>query len=483
MTVTSAFDIVSYLDGDNEPEGYRAVVKAFEDVWTSNYGNAGTPRFVPPVNVKQGSERVTLPTELARIASIRNPDFFFAVPKWNIELGGVEITGHSPDGSNVEKRYPFLWASRRGSTDAFIASFYLKKRPGGQINRLPYRHAHRNSIFIDEWTPGATSLRPLCQIVPIRELHMEDLGLVPANIQALMLSWADIGGFFAHSLACRMHASCAMHSPQEALIKFKQRLMNLAIACKANTTDTDASSLIKEDDRWIQVYNTRPDSGHWERGEGQFDSIDGRLMFTLDEIASLSKPPARFEFWLPQMVSTHPWIAEQRARQFASKRLRNILVVLKDVCGTKFGDQLDDADWRVLQRNSRLLLERLDWSEKIYRVDVLAPPGRVVEIAREGMTRRPPVHLQAIEKLLRTPDLYFSAHRPYTTHFAESIGAAVSSLPANSVVLVPRIPRKMLSDVTRNSPVRILAAEDMTKEHLMMLRQLHRQGVPACDGV
>ena len=51
------------------------------------------------------------------------------------------------------------------------------------------------------------------------------------------------------------------------------------------TRQTEASSLLKLKDRWIQVYNTRPDSGHWERGEGQFDSIDGRIMFTLDEIS------------------------------------------------------------------------------------------------------------------------------------------------------------------------------------------------------
>ena len=480
--MTTPFDVISYLDGGNEPDGYREVVSAFLSTWSANYGTAGAPRFVSPVNVKQGDERSNLPPELARIAGVRNPDFFFYVPQWNIELGGVEITGHSPDGSNVEKRYPFLWTSRQGPTDAFVASFYLKKRPGGQINRLPFRHAHRNSVFLDEWTPGAKTVRPLCQIVPIRELHLEDLDLVPQTIRKLMLSWKDLGGFFAHSLACRALSGRAAQAAGTALQDFKERLSALASACKANTKDTEASTLIREDDRWIQVYNTRPDSGHWERGEGQFDSIDGRLMFTLDEIGSLAKPPSRFEFWLPQMVSIHPWIAEQRARGFTSKRLRNIIVVLKDICITKFSDQLTQADWRVLEQNSRLLLERLDWRSAIYRVEDLVPPRRASEVARAGIARAPAACHQAIERLLRTRSLYFSAHRPYEANVVKSLQTALSSLPANSTVLVPRIPKKMLANVTRGASIKVLAAEEMTKDHLLMLRQLHRQGVPKTDG-
>ena len=86
------------------------------------------------------------------------------------------------------------------------------------------------------------------------------------------------------------------------------------------TRSTEASTLLKQPDRWIQVYNARPDSGHWERGEGQFDSIDGRLMFTIDEIYFLDaiQRPTIFEFWLPQLVSVHPWILEQQLRGFTT---------------------------------------------------------------------------------------------------------------------------------------------------------------------
>lgn len=473
-------EVLSYLDGSNEPEGFREVIAAFEKTWLSKYGAAGTLRFPSPVNVKQAEERHSLPPDLRRIAGIRNPDFFFYVPRFNAELGGVEITGHSPDGSNVEKRYPFLWASRRGGTDAFIASYYLKKRPGGQINRLPYRHAHRNSVFVEQWIPGASG-RPLCQIVPIKELHLEDLDLVPARIRALMLGWADLGDFFAHSLAARALDGRVAAGGREALVTFKNRLAALAEACKANTTDTDASTLIKDGARWVQVYNTRPDSGHWERGEGQFDSIDGRLMFTIDEIENLTSRPERFEFWLPQMVSTHPWVDEQRTRGFTSKRLRNIIVVLQEHCVTKFADQLTAADWTLLHRNSRLLLERLDWRSEVYRVADLVAPGDASEVARAGIARAPAAVHKALEQLLRTKNLYFSAHRPYEPDFDKRLRVELARLPSGSTVLVPRIPRKMLAGATASTAATVFAAEDMTKDHLMMLRQLHRQGVPKGD--
>lgn len=473
-------EVLSYLDGSNEPEGFREVVAAFEKTWSSKYSAAGSLRFPAPVNVKQAEERSSLPPELSRIAGIRNPDFFFYVPQFKVELGGVEITGHSPDGSNVEKRYPFLWASRRGKTDAFVASYYLKKRPGGQINRLPYRHAHRNSIFLEEWVPTG-GVRPLCQIVPIRELHLEDLDLVPPGIRSLMLSWADLGEFFAHSLAARVLSGRVAASARESLGEFKNRLTALAVACKTNTNDTDASTLIKDGKRWVQVYNTRPDSGHWERGEGQFDSIDGRLMFTLDEIENLAAPPDRFEFWLPQMVSTHPWIEEQRTRGFASKRLRNIIVVLKQLCVTKFADQLTSADWALLHRNSRLLLERLDWRSEVYRVADLVTASDAAEVARAGIARAPASVHKALEQLLKTKNLYFSAHRPYEIDFEKRLRAGLAQLPTSSTVLVPRIPRKMLSGLASATSANVLAAEDMTKEHLMMLRQIHRQGVPRGD--
>lgn len=201
-------------------------------------------------------------------------------------------------------------------------------------------------------------------------------------------------------------------------------------------------------------------------------------MFTLDEIENLPSRPERFEFWLPQMVSTHPWIDEQRTRGFTSKRLRNIILVLQQYCVTKFADQLTAADWTLLHRNPQLLLERLDWQSQVYCVANLVSSSDAANVARAGIARAPAAVHNALERLLRTKNLYFSAHRPYEPDFKKQLSTALVGLPSGSTVLVPRIPRNMLAGVLASPGTTVFAAEDMTKDHLMMLRQLHRQGVP-----
>jgi hypothetical protein len=129
--------------------------------------------------------------------SVRNPDVYFAEATRAVELGGVEITVHSPDGANVEKRYPFVWVARREGINAFVACPYSKVRPGGETNRLPYRHSHRNSEFLGEWKPSEYEEGALQQIVPVRELQ-GDASRLPGPLQRYILDWAVLGEFFAH---------------------------------------------------------------------------------------------------------------------------------------------------------------------------------------------------------------------------------------------------------------------------------------------
>jgi hypothetical protein len=245
----------------------------------------------------------------------------------------------------------------------------------------------------------------------------------------------------------------------------------------ANAThETEASTLLKQPDRWIQVYNTRPDSGHWERGEGQFDSIDGRIMFTLDEISLLDPRdrPRRFEFWLPQLVSTHPWIVEQRTRGFGSKRLRNLLVELKNECTTRFADELTPDDWALLQANRSMLLERLDWEPSIYRVIDLVPAGQRAAVAKKGITNWPK-EITQIESLLSDATLYFSSHRAYVSGWQDDLLPMLKQIRKGNNVLIPRIPASLVAPLLAGIQCTVLPAESCTKLHLLTLRQLHRQ--------
>lgn len=467
-----------YQDGENESEGLGEIIKSWAEVWETEYCSHAQLQFSETKNVKLLSVHSNLPPKLSKIAVIRNPDIYFVETNSGIELGGVEITTHSPDGSNVEKRYPYLWISRRQQVSGFVACPYSKTRGSGQKNRLPHRHSQRNLAFLNHWKPetqidGGT----IYQIVPVRELQGGTLVDVKKEIRSLMLSWSDFGAFFAHTLAAKLLEDSAKESAISCLLLFQQRLIKLAQACIDDTTNTDAASLIKlADGRWVQVYNSRPDSGHWERGEGQFDSIDGRLMFTLDEISLLEQEnrPKLFEFWLPQMVSRHPWVVEQMVR-LGSKRFRNIVEVLKEECVTKFADNLTEQDWQILKDNSTLLIEREDWQPGIYKVTDIVSSGERERVANEGLKTASEAVRATIFNLLNQTNLYFSTHRAYKRGWLEDLCEKIQQLPANAEVLLPRIPRKSII-----CPSQILCtlicAEDCNKNHLLLLRQLHRSG-------
>jgi hypothetical protein len=472
-------DVVTYTDGRNPPDAWRAITRAWTQTWTRQYQALGDLKFSHFVDLKDPVGAASLPPRSLAAARIRNPDLMFlvdggAAAPAPIELGGIEITTHAPDGSNIEKRYPFLWAARRSGLSAIVATPYQKHRAERQVNRLPYRSARRNLEFASRWDPTDED-SPLVQILPLHSLQDQRGGIAPA-IRSLLWSWTSIGSLLAHRLARRV----ADDGPQRtaasrALGLMREQLLELHRACMKATTETPPSTLLIQPDRVIQTYNARPESGHWERGEGQFDSIDGRLMVTIDDL-ELFEPELAvrpFEFWLPQLASGHPWVAEQRARGYGSKRLRNILVTLSDRVTTRFADELRDEDWALLRQHPKLCLERDDrWSPGLYRVVDAVDPGVRQRVAAHGLSSPSPAVTTEIDRLLNDPSLFYASFRGYRADWVHALSAALDSLPPESRVLIPRLPRGMLANVATSAV--LVAAEDCTKLDLMMLRQLHR---------
>jgi hypothetical protein len=167
---------------------------------------------------------VVLPSRLKKIAVIRNPDVYFVEESTGVELGGIEFTAHSPDGSNAEKRYPFLWIARREGVHAFIASLYSKEGSTGQINRLPARHARRNLNFLEEWRPLQDTESTVRQIVPVRASSMREKH-APEKLQGLLLDWESLGAFFAHALASSVLKGDAAAAGRKELNDFRDHFV------------------------------------------------------------------------------------------------------------------------------------------------------------------------------------------------------------------------------------------------------------------
>lgn len=464
-----------FQDGDNDSVVLPHVLDGWNYTWTKFYNEFFTLDFVEGGNLKNNTVFENLPDKSKNIVDIRNPDIYFIENTNGIELGGIEITVHSPDGSNVEKRYPYIWGSHKNNVTSFIACPYLKTRPNGQINRLPFRHSHRNSQFIGIWND--LEQEALHQIIPTLDLQMGDRKYIPNQIKKLMFTWKDYGEFFAHLLAIKILPEANKDIPLNELLRFRKRLSNLANECKKNTNDTPPSTLFKDNKRWIQVYNVRPGVGHWERGEGQFDSIDGRLMFTLDGIDFMPKDerPSSFEFWLPQMVSSHPWILEQTERNYGSKRFRNIMVVLNQYCVVKFADTLSEADIEVLKNNSSLVLERLDWTPGTYKLTQIISKQEAKKISTYGLRGTAKEITDEIEKMIKDTTLYFGSYRLYNENWKDNLTNDLGKLPNGATILLPRIPRSHLSIIENDNELKIIIpAEECQKNHLLMLRQIHR---------
>ncbi|GGO67262.1 hypothetical protein [Bowmanella pacifica] len=464
--------ITIFVDGD-EPECLEVIVDEWLNIWRHDYSSFPELSFKGPINVKKQKEIEKLPFPLNEIAAIRNPDIFFYCENIGKVIGGIEITVHSPDGSNVEKRYPFIWASKKYGVNGFIATPYSKVRPNGSINRLPNRHSQRNLDILhnaEEYVNAGQAV--LQQIVPTNELQVDDEA-VPSTVKKFMFNWKDYAEFFAHYLANQISPNTGS---QQKVGRTFEKLKSLANSCCQNTGHTEANTLKVQGDRWIQVYNTRPDSGHWERGEGQFDSIDGRLMFTLDQIdyTPSELKPKSFECWFPQLSREHAWVSEQRDRGYKSKRFKNIMVELRGSCNIKFLEDLSNDDIKLLQDNPSLTLERLDWDNNLFKVSDLIHGKSVSSIASKGLKSTPKPVVAAIEEILNIQNLYLCTFRVYYPNWKIEFINLISQIPADSTVLVPRVLKELLDKDEIRSDIKLKFAADCTKHELMAIRQIHR---------
>ncbi|WP_225182236.1 hypothetical protein [Pectobacterium aroidearum] len=469
MNNTIQIDI--FTDGE-ESHFLDEIVLHWLEQWKQDYSFLGDIIFNAPVNVKTQLGFFALTPMLRQAFEIRNPDLFFVANFGGntIPLGGIEITAHSPDGSNVEKRYPFLWAGRKYGFNAFIVSPYMKSRANGQTNKLPNRHSERNIDFLLEWDRRKSLIAPLQQILPIKELQ-DNYGSVINLLRRDLLNIIDLSAYFCNFLA----ENVKPYSSSTKIPDFVHNMYELATACKNVTRYTPPSSFLEQNNRWIQIYNTRPDSGHWERGEGQFDSIDGRLMFTLDE-AEIKGLTKSLEFWMPQLSKRHAWIMEQVERDHGSKRLRNIVKVLSQYMIVKFSDDLSSEDIILLQNNPRLTLERLDWPSGVFSIAELLDGGSPENVARAGLKSPNIFTITEIQKILESKHTYISTHRIYVPEWNLSLVKDILSTPDGSTILVPRIPKTQVHIWENNLGFRnVIFAEQCTKYQLMAIRQLHRK--------
>ncbi|WP_419210339.1 hypothetical protein ABRP32_01090 [Providencia manganoxydans] len=469
MNNTIQIDI--FTDGE-ESHFLDDIVLPWLERWKHDYSFLGEIKFNTPVNVKTRHGFFMLTPMLRQAFEIRNPDLFF-VANINgnaVPLGGIEITAHSPDGSNVEKRYPFLWAGRKYGFSAFIVSPYMKSRANGQTNKLPNRHSERNIDFLQEWDRKKSLIAPLQQILPIKELQ-DNYSSITSLLGQDLPNLTSLAEYFCNFLA----ENIKDNSSSTKIPTFVDKMYKLATACKRVTRYTPPSSFIEQGNRWIQIYNTRPDSGHWERGEGQFDSIDGRLMFTLDE-AEIKGLTKSLEFWMPQLSKKHAWIIEQAERDHGSKRLRNIVKVLSQYMTVKFSDDLSFDDITLLQSNPRLTLERLDWPSGIFSIIDLLNGEKPTKVARTGLKSPNEYTITEIHKILESTNTYISTHRIYVPDWNLSFVKDILSIPDGSTIIAPRIPKSQIHIWPNNFGQRsVVFAEECTKYQLMAIRQLHRR--------
>jgi len=463
-------DISIFTDGSTPGVGFAEIRGAFETEWRQSYSHLRQIAFSEPTNLKR-SAASSLPSSLSQIASVRNPDLYFYAEGLDVELGGVEVSNHSPDGSNIEKRYPFLWAARKEGVNAFLATPYQKQRSSGSLNCFPNRHAQLCRSNLSEWDSDNVRDSSLQAYAPIEQIQSRRC--FPGKpVGDRLVSWSDIGEYFAHTLA--LHALPNTQDAEARLTGFKEDLADLMEACIETTTYRSPTSLHKTTQKWIQVYNTRPDTGHWERGEGQFDSIDGRLMVTLDHISHLpdSQQPDVFEFWLPQISTHHPWVEEQRARGYESKRFKNVTQTLSPYVNVKFTEDLSSKDWKTIQSNPSLALERLDWDPGIFFVEKLTSGRDIPEVASKSLRNPSDETVNRIAEILEENNIAFSTHRPYGTDWQSNLQHSARRLPSEVRLLVPRIPSSMLGFLTVDC--HLTPADQCEKEELMALRQLHR---------
>lgn len=470
-----------FTDGENRSILQDKIEQAAIDEWNSCYALIlGEITFLPAVNMKIASNINVLGKDIQYLMNIRNPDLLYVLKSTSQIIGGIEITDHSPDGSNADKRYPFLWASKRVKAHGFIVCPHSKQRPiksgrtTPQINRFPFRHASRNIRLLSNLRDDP--FKAIQQILPVQELQANDV-VLGGNLEALLPSVTILGRYFAHITAAIIDPAMK-EIGKKALYNIINTLLSFSKECIRNTTRVDPSSLYidKERRRWVFLYNSRPDSGHWERGEGQFDSIDGRIMFALDEIEFLAPndKPQKIELWMPQISSQHPWILEQISNEYGSKRFRNIMVILAKDIEVKFSDNLTENDWYILEKNQSLTLERADWDLGIFNLHDYYDLDQAEIVATFGEYSLSKALTKATTAFLATPNIFYATYRAYTPHWRDLFIAAISTIDFKGVsVLLPRIPKAMLCNIPPTH-AKIIPAEECTKAQLIALRQVYK---------
>src|SRR2546423_1379650 len=124
---SAAATIEVYTDGENVPDAWRAIQAAWRRTWQHTYeGDLGGITFAEPRSLNDPAVIHRLPAASRESVDVRNPDLLFVAQPHAIQLGGIELTAHSPDGSNIEKRYPFAWVARRHGLSALVATPYQK---------------------------------------------------------------------------------------------------------------------------------------------------------------------------------------------------------------------------------------------------------------------------------------------------------------------------------------------------------------------
>src|SRR4051812_29479905 len=193
-----------YADGAEPHEAWNSIRDAWAAEWARSHAVLGNLHFAGNRDLKATEVRAVLPPRLSFISDIRNPDLFFTVREHRLELGGLEFSTHSPDGSNIDKRYPLLWSARRYGVHGFLLTPYSKRRgTTSSINRLPRRAAQRNLDVLSAW--GIDDLEAgLALPLPSQELQEGDLDAVPEAVRQHLVTWEHLGQLLAHLMAARL---------------------------------------------------------------------------------------------------------------------------------------------------------------------------------------------------------------------------------------------------------------------------------------
>ncbi len=150
------------------------------------------------------------------------------------------------------------------------------------------------------------------------------------------------------------------------------------------------------------------------------------------------------------------------------------MVVLTNYWSIRFANELSNVDWKLLEANPGLVLERQDWDSGLYKVtDVISPEQRV-KTANDGTKHLSRTTVNDIAGLLNDESLFFSSHRAYIHGWKDDLYKGLRKLSRQNRVLIPRIPERLLGDLPANISCTVVCAEACTREHLLMLRQIHK---------